>query len=116
MADEKSKATLLKEEIFMKGKKGVAALSAEEVEKADDFCVGYKKFLDHSPVEREAVSYTLELAKKTKPSNSKAKSKFNSDKRLIPLSKPKNTDNEAKLLTKIISMICMLIVLSQPNK
>lgn len=64
MADEKSKATLLKEEIFMKGKKGVAALSAEEVEKADDFCVGYKKFLDHSPVEREAVSYTLELAKK----------------------------------------------------
>lgn len=25
MADEKSKATLLKEEIFMKGKKGVAA-------------------------------------------------------------------------------------------
>lgn len=44
MADEKSKATLLKEEIFMKGKKGVAALSAEEVEKADDFCVGYKSF------------------------------------------------------------------------
>lgn len=33
MADEKSKATLLKEEIFMKGKKGVATLNAEEIKK-----------------------------------------------------------------------------------
>lgn len=64
MSDEKSKATLLKEEIMMKGSKGAATLNAEEIKKADDFCVGYKKFLDHSPVEREAVSYTLELAKK----------------------------------------------------
>ena len=64
MSDEKSKATLLKEEIMMKGSKGAATLNAEEIKKADDFCVGYKEFLDHSPVEREAVSYTLELAKK----------------------------------------------------
>ncbi len=64
MSDEKSKATLLKEEIMMKGSKGVATLNAEEIKKADDFCVGYKKFLDHSPVEREAVRYTVELAKK----------------------------------------------------
>ena len=64
MSDEKSKATLLKEEIMMKDSKGAATLNAEEIKKADDFCVGYKKFLDHSPVEREAVSYTLELAKK----------------------------------------------------
>ena len=64
MAEEKSKAQLLKEEIMMKERKGAAALSAEEIKKADEFCVGYKEFLDHSPVEREAVSYTLELAKK----------------------------------------------------
>lgn len=44
MSDEKSKATLLKEEIMMKGSKGAATLNAEEIKKADDFCVGYKKF------------------------------------------------------------------------
>ena len=44
MSDEKSKATLLKEEIMMKGSKGVATLNAEEIKKADDFCVGYKSF------------------------------------------------------------------------
>lgn len=44
--------------------KGVKALSEEEIKKADSFCDGYKKFLDNSPVEREAVRYTVELAKK----------------------------------------------------
>ena len=58
MAEEKSKTTLLKEKIMMTEPKGVKALSA------DSFCDGYKKFLDNSPVEREAVRYTVELAKK----------------------------------------------------
>ena len=63
MAEEKSKLTELREKIMMAEPKGAKALSAEEIQKADDFCVGYKKFLDASPVEREAVSYTLKLAK-----------------------------------------------------
>ena len=42
---------------------GVKALSEEEIKKADSFCDGYKKFLDNSPVEREDVRYTVELAK-----------------------------------------------------
>ena len=64
MAEEKSKTTLLKEKIMMTEPKGVKALSEEEIKKADSFCDDYKKFLDNSPVEREAVRYTVELAKK----------------------------------------------------
>ena len=64
MAEEKSMTAKLKEEIVMKEPKGAKALSQEEIQKADDFCEGYKKFLDNSPVEREAVKYTVELAKK----------------------------------------------------
>ena len=61
---EKTKTAELKEQIMMTEPKGVKALSKEEIAKADEFCVGYKKFLDNSPIEREAVRYTVELAKK----------------------------------------------------
>lgn len=64
MAEEKTKTAKLKEKILMTEPKGIKALSKKEIKKADDFCVGYKAFLDNSPVEREAVRYTLELAKK----------------------------------------------------
>lgn len=63
MDENKSKTTELKEKIMMTEPKGVKALSEEEINKADSFCVGYKKFLDNSPIEREAVRYTVELIK-----------------------------------------------------
>ncbi len=44
--------------------RGVKALSAEEIKAADDFCEGYKAFLNASPVEREAVAYTVAAAEK----------------------------------------------------
>ncbi|MGN0489010.1 MAG: aminopeptidase [Ruminococcus sp.] len=61
--DNKCNAKELKEQLLMRAKKGIATLTAEEIAKADKFCEGYKTFLDKSPVEREAVSYSLELAK-----------------------------------------------------
>lgn len=64
MADEKSKTAKLKEKIMMTEPKGIKALSKKEIKKADEFCIGYKRFLDNSPIEREAVRYTVELAKK----------------------------------------------------
>lgn len=64
MAEEKSKTEQLKEQIMMKESEGVKSLSEEDIEKADEFCVGYKKFLDNSPIEREAVRYSIDLAKK----------------------------------------------------
>lgn len=60
MADKKVKD--IKEELFMPAKKGIATISEDEIKKADDFCVGYKEFLDNSPVEREAVVYSRKLA------------------------------------------------------
>ncbi len=60
--EEKSKVKALKEELFVPEKKGIATLSGEEIKKADEFCEDYKKFLDNSPVEREAVKYSLKLA------------------------------------------------------
>ena len=64
MADEKSKTAKLKEKIMMTESKGIKALSKKEIKKADEFCKGYKKFLDNSPIEREAVRYSVELAEK----------------------------------------------------
>lgn len=54
----------LKEDILLNPKKGAITLSKEEIAKADSFCVDYKKFLDYSRTEREAVNYTVKLAKK----------------------------------------------------
>ena len=64
MADEKSKTAKLKEKIMMEEPKGIKALTKREIKKADEFCKGYKKFINNSPIEREAVRYTVELAKK----------------------------------------------------
>ncbi len=61
---DKTKAQLLKEEIMMKPRKGAADYKAEDLNKADQFCVDYKEFLDYSRTEREAVVYSVELAKK----------------------------------------------------
>ena len=62
MAEEKTKTQLLRESVLMEENKQ-KKLTAEVIEKADGFCEGYKKFLNKSPVEREAVEYSLELAK-----------------------------------------------------
>lgn len=60
---DKTKAQMLKEELMMKERKGAADYKAEDIAKADEFCVDYKKFLDYSRTEREAVKYSVELAK-----------------------------------------------------
>lgn len=61
---EKTKAQLLKEEIMMKPRKGAGDYKSDDLKKADEFCIDYKKFLDFSRTEREAVAYSVELAKK----------------------------------------------------
>ena len=61
MAEEKTKTALLREELMME-EKGIKTLSAEEISAADNFCEGYKIFLDASPVEREAVAVARQMA------------------------------------------------------
>ena len=60
---DKTKAQILKEELMMKPRKGAADYKKEDLVEADEFCVEYKKFLDFSRTEREAVVYSVELAK-----------------------------------------------------
>ncbi len=62
--EEKSQAKKLKEKIFMKPQKGISVLSEEDIKQADEFCEDYKRFLDISRTERDAVAYSVELAEK----------------------------------------------------
>ena len=63
MTEETSKSKELKEQLFMKHPNGAATLSKEELQKAYDFCEGYKAFLGESKIEREAVIYMVNKAK-----------------------------------------------------
>ena len=63
MSEEKTKTEQLRERIMLSENKGVKALAADEIARADEFCEGYKSFLDASPVEREAVAEALAQAK-----------------------------------------------------
>ena len=64
MEKEKSQAKQLKEKLFMNRKNGIVKAGAEEVAKADEFCRGYKTFLDNAKTERDAVKFVIEMAEK----------------------------------------------------
>ena len=61
MSEEKNNTQELREKLLC-DTKGFKALSADDIAAADEFCEGYKKFLNASPVEREAVVYTVKAA------------------------------------------------------
>lgn len=62
MAEEKTKAALLKEALFLDKKNGVSTLESSQIEAADAFCEPYKVFLDQAKTEREAVQTAISLA------------------------------------------------------
>ena len=72
MEKEKSQAEQLKEKLFMNRKSGTLKLSAEETAKADEFCEGYKMFLDNAKTERDAVKYSVKWQRKTASRNTTA--------------------------------------------
>ena len=61
---EKTQADILKEELFYSPEHAAYSCEEGEIEKADNFCEGYMKFLDACKTEREAVVYTKALAEK----------------------------------------------------
>ncbi|MCH5303301.1 MAG: aminopeptidase [Ruminococcus sp.] len=89
MSDEKNKTKALKEELFMSAKKGISTVSKEEIKKADEFCEGYKEFLDNSPVEREAVSYSLKLAEENGFKKFEPDKKYNAGDRVYYINRDK---------------------------
>ena len=60
---EKSKASLLKEQLFVKRKSALYEADEKTVKDVFDFCEGYKKFLDDAKNEREANAVSIALAK-----------------------------------------------------
>ncbi len=60
---EKSKSEQLKESLFYKRKNGRLISDEETLKKADEYCEGYKSFLNAAKTEREAAKTAVELAK-----------------------------------------------------
>lgn len=60
---EKSKSEQLKESLFYKRKNGRLISDEETLKKADEYCEGYKSFLNAAKTEREAVNTAVALAK-----------------------------------------------------
>ena len=58
---EKSKGEVLKEQLFFKSKNGFETLSEEDIQKAYDFCEGYKKYMDNGKTEREVTTETVKI-------------------------------------------------------
>jgi len=56
-------AKALKEALFNNRKNGVLKCDEAIIKKAEEFCEGYKKFLDNAKTEREAVIEAIKLAK-----------------------------------------------------
>lgn len=60
--EEKSVAAQLKEKLTKKKPSGALELDKETIAVADEFCVGYKEFLDEGKIEREAVAKAEKIA------------------------------------------------------
>lgn len=60
-----SKAEQLKKELFKESKNGRLVVGDDVLTAAQDYCEGYKKFLDNAKTEREAVDTAIEIAKKS---------------------------------------------------
>ncbi|MEG2174264.1 MAG: aminopeptidase, partial [Oscillospiraceae bacterium] len=63
MEEKKTEAQRLKEELCYLPKNSGLAMSERQLEKADQFCEGYKSFLDLAKTEREAVDVALSIAR-----------------------------------------------------
>lgn len=61
---EKTKGQQLQEQLLIDRKNMGELLDETDLQKAQDFCEGYKTFLDRAKTEREAVDYMIELLEK----------------------------------------------------
>ncbi len=64
MSETKSQVEILKEELFYKRKNGRLISNENTLKEADDYCEGYKAFLDSAKTEREAVKTAVAMAEK----------------------------------------------------
>lgn len=64
MEKEMSRGRLLQQELVLNRKNGALRLSEEELRKAEEYCEGYKAFLDAAKTEREACDAAVLLLQK----------------------------------------------------
>ncbi len=64
METTKSVGQKLQDELLINRKNGGLILSDSEIKEVEDYCEGYKKFLDDAKTEREAVIVSIDIAKK----------------------------------------------------
>lgn len=62
--ETKSEIEMLKEKLFLNRKNGALKITDSEIAHSDEFCEDYKVFLNEAKTEREAVEYSIKLAKK----------------------------------------------------
>ena len=62
MEKERTEAELLSEKLMLKNEHFSKAYDCDEQKKADEFCEGYKEFLNEGKTERECVEYTIRKA------------------------------------------------------
>ena len=63
MENEKSKAELLKEKLYLSSKSAYEVCDGDEIKKAYDYCEKYMKFLDRAKTERESVDEAVDMLK-----------------------------------------------------
>lgn len=80
----------LKKELFYENKNAVALCDEEEIKKADDFCEGYKIFLNNSKTEREAVRSVVRLCEEKGYTCFDESKKYNSGDRVYYVNKNKS--------------------------
>jgi len=61
---ENPEVEALKEKLLINRKNGFFSLTDEKVKKADDYCEGYKDFLNQCKTERECVNFSIREAEK----------------------------------------------------
>ena len=84
---EKTPGQLLSEKLLMKPE-NIGQRSAEMIEKANEFCEGYKEFL-RNKTEREVVDYTIGLLKKNGYSEFKHGTKYSPGDRVYKINRGK---------------------------
>lgn len=60
--ENKSYIKKLSEELLYKNKNGIFDMSDDDFQKCNEFCEGYKKFLDAAKTEREAAAFAIKSA------------------------------------------------------
>ncbi|MDR2532735.1 MAG: aminopeptidase [Oscillospiraceae bacterium] len=88
--NKKSKSKELKERLFIKRKNTAKIFTETEQKKANQFCEGYKNFLDLAKTEREAVVQAITELKKAGFSEYEAGKKYKAGNKLYTVNRSKS--------------------------